>query len=80
MNQYVFDPVKPVVETRYGKLRGITYGDISFFMGIRYAKAKRFQMPEDPEMPEMPDDPEMPEMPEMPDVPEMLASPISNDV
>ena len=49
MNQYVFDPVKPVVETRFGKLRGITYGDINFFMGIRYAKARRFQMPEDPE-------------------------------
>ena len=49
MNQYVFDPVKPVVETKFGKLRGVTYGDISFFMGIRYAKAKRFHMPEEPE-------------------------------
>lgn len=47
MNKYVFDPVKPVVETKFGKLRGVTYGDVNIFMGVKYAEAKRFQMPVD---------------------------------
>lgn len=47
MNQYVFDPVKPVVETKFGKLRGVTYGDVNIFMGVKYAEAKRFHMPQD---------------------------------
>ncbi len=45
MNQYVFEPQKPVVETKTGKLRGVTYGDVNIFMGIPYAHARRFQMP-----------------------------------
>lgn len=45
MNQYVFDPVKPIVETKFGKLRGVTYGDVNIFMGVKYAEAKRFHMP-----------------------------------
>lgn len=45
MNKYVFEPVKPVVETKYGKLRGVTYGDVNIFMGVKYAEAKRFHMP-----------------------------------
>ena len=49
MNQYVFEPVKPVVETRFGKLRGVTYGDVNIFMGVKYAVAKRFHMPQDQE-------------------------------
>lgn len=49
MNQYVFEETRPVVETKYGKLRGVTYGDMNIFMGIEYAHAKRFHMPEEPE-------------------------------
>lgn len=45
MNKFVFDPVKPVVETKFGKLRGVTYGDVNIFMGVKYAEAKRFHMP-----------------------------------
>ena len=49
MNTNIFNPVKPVVETRFGRLRGVNYGDVNIFMGIRYAKAKRFHMPEEQE-------------------------------
>ena len=47
MNPYVFDPVKPVVETKFGRLRGVCYGGINMFMGVKYAQAARFQMPEE---------------------------------
>ncbi len=36
----------PIVETKAGKLRGFHYDGVDHFYGIRYAKAKRFQMPE----------------------------------
>ncbi len=36
----------PIVETTKGKLRGFHYDGVDHFYGIRYAKAKRFQMPE----------------------------------
>lgn len=36
----------PIVETPKGKLRGFRYDGVNHFYGIRYAKAKRFQMPE----------------------------------
>lgn len=36
----------PIVETPKGKLRGFHYDGVDHFYGIRYAKAKRFQMPE----------------------------------
>ncbi len=45
---YTYDPVDPIVETKYGKLRGYCYGDVNHFLGIRYAQAKRFQLPTDP--------------------------------
>ena len=45
MNQFVFEPIKPVIDTKFGKLRGVTYGDVNIFMGVKYAEAKRFQMP-----------------------------------
>ena len=36
----------PVVETKQGKLRGYFFDDVFVFQGIKYADAKRFQMPE----------------------------------
>lgn len=36
----------PVVETKAGKLRGFLLDDTFIFQGIKYADAKRFQMPE----------------------------------
>lgn len=36
----------PIVETTKGKLRGFHFDGVDHFYGIRYAKAKRFQMPE----------------------------------
>lgn len=36
----------PIVETAKGKIRGFHYDRVDHFYGIRYAKAKRFQMPE----------------------------------
>lgn len=36
----------PVVQTKQGKLRGFRFKGVDHFYGIRYAKAKRFQMPE----------------------------------
>ena len=39
----------PVVETKYGKLRGMQVDDTYIFRGIKYADAKRFHMPEEPE-------------------------------
>ncbi len=45
MNQYVFEKERPLAHTKYGTLRGVTYGDVNIFMGVQYAHAKRFQMP-----------------------------------
>ena len=47
MNQFVFENKRPVVKTRGGKLRGITYGGVNIFMGVEYARARRFHMPEE---------------------------------
>ena len=49
MNPYTFEPVKPVVTTKFGKVRGVTYGGCNIFMGLPYAKARRFEMPEEPD-------------------------------
>lgn len=47
MNHYVFEKERPLAQTKYGTLRGVTYGDVNIFMGVSYAKAKRFRMPEE---------------------------------
>ena len=49
MNPYKFERTRPVIETRQGKLRGVTYGGVNIFMGVEYARAKRFHMPEEVE-------------------------------
>ena len=40
---------EPVVTTKYGRLRGFRLGDTYHFYGIKYADAKRFQMPKEVE-------------------------------
>jgi len=45
----LFEEEKPIVETKYGKVRGITWGGVNTFLGIRYAKVKRFCEPEEPD-------------------------------
>ena len=46
MKQFVCTAFDPVVETKEGKLRGFRYGEIYHFLGIKYANARRFRMPE----------------------------------
>lgn len=45
MNHNVFEQERPLAHTKFGTLRGVTYGDVNIFMGVPYAHAKRFQMP-----------------------------------
>ncbi len=47
MNTHTFEAKRPVIQTKFGKLRGVTYGDVNIFMGVEYARAKRFHMPEE---------------------------------
>ena len=44
--EFLMSKSAPIVETTKGKLRGFRYDGVDHFYGIRYAKAKRFQMPE----------------------------------
>lgn len=44
--QVICSPDEPVVHTPDGKLRGLIVDDTYIFRGIRYAKARRFHMPE----------------------------------
>lgn len=43
---FCMNKTTPIVETPKGKLRGFRFDGVDHFYGIRYAKAKRFQMPE----------------------------------
>ena len=44
--QFEYDSL-PVIETKQGKIRGYKSNGVYIFKGIRYATAKRFQMPEE---------------------------------
>ena len=39
----------PVAQTKYGKLRGLKSGDTYIFRGIKYANARRFHFPTEPD-------------------------------
>ena len=43
--QFILRPDYPVVETKAGRLRGYVFDGVFRFFGIKYADAKRFQMP-----------------------------------
>ena len=44
-NQFLFSVTEPIVQTGAGKIRGFKLDGIYNFHGIKYADAKRFQMP-----------------------------------
>ncbi len=44
---FVCTPTEPVVQTKAGLLRGYKLGSTYHFLGVRYAEAKRWQMPEE---------------------------------
>ena len=44
--EFIFTKSAPIVDTPKGRLRGFRFDGVDHFYGIRYAKAKRFQMPE----------------------------------
>ena len=44
--EFYMSTTAPIVQTKAGKLRGFHYDGVDHFYGVRYAKAKRFQMPE----------------------------------
>lgn len=46
MREFVCGLTEPIVETTKGKLRGYRFDGVNIFQGIRYARAKRFGMPE----------------------------------
>jgi len=46
MNKFVCGLDSPIVETTKGKLRGFFFDGVNIFQGIRYAGARRFEMPE----------------------------------
>ena len=45
MNKYTFEQERPFAKTKYGTLRGVTYGGVNIFMGVEYGKARRFRSP-----------------------------------
>ncbi len=46
MKEFICRPDFPVAETPRGKIRGYKFDGVFIFKGIRYAKARRFHMPE----------------------------------
>ena len=47
--KFVCTTTEPVVQTRYGKLRGFILDGTYTFYDIKYADAKRFQLPTPPQ-------------------------------
>ena len=47
--KFVCTTTEPVVQTSYGKLRGFILDGTYTFYGIKYADAKRFQLPTPPQ-------------------------------
>lgn len=46
VKQFEYDSL-PIIETKQGKIRGYKNDGVYIFKGVRYATAKRFQMPEE---------------------------------
>ncbi|MBQ1376339.1 MAG: carboxylesterase/lipase family protein, partial [Lachnospiraceae bacterium] len=44
---FLCSTTEPIVQTKAGKLRGYKLGSTYHFLGVRYAEAKRWQMPEE---------------------------------
>lgn len=44
--EFICSATSPVVQTKAGKLRGFVVDGTYTFHGIKYADAKRFQMPQ----------------------------------
>ena len=44
--EFLMSKSAPIVQTKAGKLRGFRYDGVDHFYGVRYAKARRFHMPE----------------------------------
>lgn len=49
MDKFFCTREAPVVEVKQGKLRGYFFDGVYRFLGVPYAKAKRFEMPEEPD-------------------------------
>ena len=49
MNVFMCGKDAPIVSTKYGRLRGYYFDGVFYFLGVHYAKARRFEMPEEPD-------------------------------
>ncbi len=49
MDKFLCTKDSPVVEVKQGKLKGFFFDGVYRFLGVPYAKAKRFEMPEEPD-------------------------------
>ena len=47
-SKFLCSTTAPIVQTKYGKLRGFVLDSTYTFYGIKYADAKRFQLPTPP--------------------------------
>ena len=49
MKKFLCSKTEPVVQVAQGKLRGFCFDGVYRFLGVPYAKARRFEMPEAPD-------------------------------